>query len=191
MAQFWRVGDLARATGVTVRALHHYDQLGLLVPSTRTSGGHRAYTGDDVRRLHHIVALRGFGLGLAEVQAALDDPVGLPELVERQLAVAEERVRAARRLRHRLLHVRAGLRELTEPSTAEFVALIEETVTMNQPLTPEQVAKLTAERQAMMAQLTPEQIEQMNQRRRDAVAALSPAELDEMRQRRREMMPPS
>src|SRR5205809_357472 len=68
----WQVGELARATGLTVRTLHHYDGIGLLVPSARNHAGHRRYTDSDVRRLHQIVALRGFGLGLAEIREVLD-----------------------------------------------------------------------------------------------------------------------
>jgi DNA-binding transcriptional MerR regulator len=62
----WKVGELARATGLTVRALHHYDELGLLVPSERTQAGHRLYGEDDVRRLYRVVALRHLGLPLSE-----------------------------------------------------------------------------------------------------------------------------
>src|SRR5689334_18587286 len=92
----FRTGELARATGITVRTLHHYDRLGLLVPSSYTSGRHRCYTPDDVRRLHRILALRGFGLSLAEIAEALEaDAQDLKELVQRQLTVAEERVRQA------------------------------------------------------------------------------------------------
>src|SRR4051794_722345 len=53
----WRIGELARETGLTVRTLHHYDRLGLLSPLSRTEGGHRCYTGGDVRRLHRISGL--------------------------------------------------------------------------------------------------------------------------------------
>jgi DNA-binding transcriptional MerR regulator len=42
-----KIGELARETGLTVRTLRHYDQLGLLSPSARTAGGHRSYTGGD------------------------------------------------------------------------------------------------------------------------------------------------
>jgi DNA-binding transcriptional MerR regulator len=74
------VGELARRTGLTVRALHHYDEVGLLVPSERTPSGHRRYGAQDVRRLARIVALRGLGLGLAEIRAALDG--GVPDIEE-------------------------------------------------------------------------------------------------------------
>ena len=60
----YRIGELARAAGVTVRALHHYDSLGLLVPSERTGAGHRLYSADDVERLYRLLALRGVGLPL-------------------------------------------------------------------------------------------------------------------------------
>jgi DNA-binding transcriptional MerR regulator len=68
----WQVGRLAAATGVTVRALHHYEDVGLLVPSGRTEAGHRLYADADVRRLYRIMALREFGMSLAEIRAALD-----------------------------------------------------------------------------------------------------------------------
>jgi hypothetical protein len=51
------VGDLARATGLTVRTLHHYDRLGLL-PPLRDAGGRRRYGPAEARRLHQIIALR-------------------------------------------------------------------------------------------------------------------------------------
>ncbi len=58
----WKVGELARATGLTVRALHHYDEIELVVPVERSSGGHRLYGERDVERLYRVVALRRLGL---------------------------------------------------------------------------------------------------------------------------------
>ncbi|MDY6871718.1 MAG: MerR family DNA-binding transcriptional regulator, partial [Actinomycetota bacterium] len=49
--EFWKVGELAGLTGLTVRALHHYDQIGLLVPSRRSLAGHRIYDAADAARL--------------------------------------------------------------------------------------------------------------------------------------------
>ena len=59
--QSWKVGDLARITGLTVRALHHYDHIGLLSPSLRTAAGHRLYTAADVARLYRVCLLRRLG----------------------------------------------------------------------------------------------------------------------------------
>jgi len=141
-----RIGELARATRVTVRALHHYDRLGLLVPSSRTAGGHRCYTGEDVRRLHTILALRGFGLSLRDIAAALEAGGEDPrDILRRQLAETEERIRQAQQ-------VRASLRRLLErdPEPSQFVTLIEEMVTMSTPLTPEQIDEMQRTRREVM-----------------------------------------
>lgn len=82
----WKVGDLAKATGLTVRTLHHYDDIGLLVPSQRTAAGHRLYAEQDVRRLYRILALRRLGMRLDEITSLLDkDGAGLLETVRRHL----------------------------------------------------------------------------------------------------------
>jgi MerR family transcriptional regulator, thiopeptide resistance regulator len=59
--QSWKVGELARVTGLTVRALHYYDEIGLLMPSGRTPAGHRSYDRADVARLYRISLLRRLG----------------------------------------------------------------------------------------------------------------------------------
>jgi MerR family transcriptional regulator, thiopeptide resistance regulator len=69
-----RVGELAAATGLTVRTLHYYGEIGLLVASTRTDAGHRLYADADVERLYRICLLRRLGLPLGEIARALDDP---------------------------------------------------------------------------------------------------------------------
>ncbi|WP_436501043.1 MerR family transcriptional regulator [Actinokineospora sp. HUAS TT18] len=70
----WSVGALAKLTGLTVRTLHHYDELGLLRPSERTHSGHRRYTEQDLRRLYQIRLLRQLGMALDEISPALVDP---------------------------------------------------------------------------------------------------------------------
>jgi DNA-binding transcriptional MerR regulator len=68
------VGELARLSGVTVRTLHHYDELGLVVASERSSGGYRLYSVADVLRLQDVLLLRELGLPLARIAQILDDP---------------------------------------------------------------------------------------------------------------------
>ena len=70
----WKIGALATASGLTVRALHHYDSVGLLTASGRTAAGHRIYSAQDVARLYQTQFLRRLDLSLAEITRALDDP---------------------------------------------------------------------------------------------------------------------
>src|SRR4029450_8668689 len=141
----WRIGELAPETGLTVRTLPPYDQPGLPSPLSRTEGGHRCYTSGDVRRLHRIVALRSLGISLEEIGTLLDGEPDPPGLLRRQRDVVEERIRKASDLRARLLDVLNNLRRNAEPSARQLLQLIEETVAMNEPMTPEQFAELKEE----------------------------------------------
>ncbi|WP_436533908.1 MerR family transcriptional regulator [Actinoplanes sp. HUAS TT8] len=186
----WRVGELARITRVTVRALHHYDRLGLLVPSARTAGGHRCYTGDDVRKLHVILALRGFGLSLSQIRDTLGEASGDPAgLLRRQLAETEERIRRGMSLRGRLLGVLGALEAMDEPSTSEFLQLIEEMTTMSQPLTPDQIAEMQRKRQEFAASLSPDELAELSRRRTEAAAAMTPEQVAAMQAERARWMP--
>lgn len=65
------VGQVAAEFGVTVRTLHHYDEVGLLEPAERSPAGYRLYTDDDLTRLRQVVAYRRLGFSLEEVAAVL------------------------------------------------------------------------------------------------------------------------
>jgi DNA-binding transcriptional MerR regulator len=67
------VGGVAALTGVSVRTLHHYDHIGLVVPSVRTPAGYRGYTDADIERLHFVLVYRSVGMPLEEIRALLDD----------------------------------------------------------------------------------------------------------------------
>ncbi|MEO6627254.1 MAG: MerR family transcriptional regulator [Aquihabitans sp.] len=69
-----RIGDVATASGLTVRALHHYEEVGLLRPSQRSPAGHRLYGRAAVERLYRISRLRRLGLSLDQIGHVLDDP---------------------------------------------------------------------------------------------------------------------
>ncbi len=68
------VGQVAEQLGVTVRTLHHYDEIGLLVPGERTPAGYRLYNGEDITRLQNVVVYRRLGFALEEIALLLDDP---------------------------------------------------------------------------------------------------------------------
>ncbi|CAL9485559.1 MerR family transcriptional regulator [Streptomyces sp. Tu 3180] len=70
----YSVGQVAGFAGVTVRTLHHYDDIGLLVPSERSHAGHRRYGDADLDRLQQVLFYRELGFPLEEIAALLDDP---------------------------------------------------------------------------------------------------------------------
>jgi DNA-binding transcriptional MerR regulator len=70
----YKVADVARLSGVSIRALHHYDAIGLLVPTGRTEAGYRLYNDADLLRLQQILIQRELGFPLEEIKRALDDP---------------------------------------------------------------------------------------------------------------------
>ena len=79
------VSDVAALGGVTIRTLHHYDEAGLLVPSSRTEAGYRRYTAADLERLRAILVYRELGLGLVDIASALDaQPQDRVAMLERQ-----------------------------------------------------------------------------------------------------------
>jgi MerR family transcriptional regulator, thiopeptide resistance regulator len=86
-AMAFTVGELARLTGVTVRALHHYDEIGLVCASQRTAAGYRLYDDADVLRLYQVLLFRELGLPLDEIAAAIDEAGSQEELLRRHREV--------------------------------------------------------------------------------------------------------
>lgn len=144
----YRIGELARVAGVTVRALHHYDSLGLLSPSERTHGGHRLYTAPDVERLYRLLALRGLGLPLEEIATLLDASDGIADTVRRHLSRVEHQLAALAALRFRLTRLLGAL-DGGEESTQWFLDALEAMSMFEKYYTPEQLAQLERRREEM------------------------------------------
>jgi len=70
----YQVKEVAELTRISIRTLHHYDEIGLLVPHGRTSAGYRVYDDDDLLRLQQILIGRELGFALEEIRRSLDDP---------------------------------------------------------------------------------------------------------------------
>ena len=88
-----KVGELAKRTGLTVRTLHHYDEIELLKPSLHTESGHRLYTADDVARLQQVLSLRQLGFSVEEVRDCLDRPgFSALEMIGLRVARLRERI---------------------------------------------------------------------------------------------------
>ncbi|HEY2795906.1 MAG TPA: MerR family transcriptional regulator [Micromonosporaceae bacterium] len=90
----YTVGQVAGFAGVTVRTLHHYDEIGLLSPNDRSAAGYRRYTDVDLERLQQIMLYRELGFPLDEIAAILDDPDSDPlSHLSRQHGLLSERIR--------------------------------------------------------------------------------------------------
>lgn len=89
----YQAKEFAELAGVTVRALHHYDRMAVLVPSARTRAGYRLYTDQDLVRVEQIVVLKFLGIPLKEIKRLLDRPAAdLPSELRRQrLALTDRR----------------------------------------------------------------------------------------------------
>jgi DNA-binding transcriptional MerR regulator len=138
-----KVGELAALANLTVRTLHHYDDIGLLRPSARSDAGYRLYSRDDVARLHQIQALRAFGMGLADVGLALDSPAGAPlAVVERQLAALEQRMQETARMRDQLLLLRTQLTSGAAPDLSTWLTTLENMKMYERYFTQDELARL-------------------------------------------------
>ncbi|MEU9855379.1 MerR family transcriptional regulator [Streptomyces sp. NPDC047974] len=114
------VGQVSARLGVTVRALHHWDEIGLARPSLRTGAGYRLYTAADLERLHRVVVYREIGLGLDRIQAVLDDSgTDVPAALRAQRAQVAERV-------ERLQRLGAGLDRMIEAHERGLLLTVEQ-----------------------------------------------------------------
>jgi DNA-binding transcriptional MerR regulator len=136
-----KIGELARRTGLSVRTIRFYEQVGLLPPAARTNGGHRSFATADVAQLQRISSLRRLGMTLAEAGEVLRGGVDALGVVQLQLQRLRERVRAEQLLCRRLERISSQL-EAGEPvSIDDFIQIIEETQMADQ-MSPELQARL-------------------------------------------------
>jgi DNA-binding transcriptional MerR regulator len=138
-----RVGELAKRAGLTVRALHHYDSLGLLKPSARAESGYRLYSSADVARLHQIQALRRFGMPLADIAGFLAQPgAPLADIVHQQIAALDRQIAQAAALRAQLAQLRQQLDSGEQPELADWLSALERMATYEQYFSKEELAAL-------------------------------------------------
>lgn len=147
----WRVGELARRSGLSVRTLHHWGDLGLLQPSHRSPAGHRLYTAADIGRLQLIVALRGLGLALTEVRDILDDPRTTPtSVLHRRLERSRAHLALEQQLCTRLERTAAALENgATELPVEQTVHTIEVMTMIDRHYTAEQREQLARRREIL------------------------------------------
>jgi DNA-binding transcriptional MerR regulator len=142
----WSVGELAGACGVTVRTLHHYDRLGLVIASSRTAGGHRRYSEGDVRRLYQVLALRQLGLGLDVIAQWLETDSDLVGLVRQHLEAVDDELHSYQQLRGRLALILHAVERTGRTTTDDLIGAMEAMAMYDDHLTQGQLTRLEHDR---------------------------------------------
>ncbi len=140
MSERFRVGDLAERVGLSVRTLHHWDEVGLFRPSERTAAGHRLYSEADLSRLQRILSLRQLGLSLAEIGSWLSrSDRSLTDDLELHLSRLDREIRELDALRRRLTRVVGHLRATGTVSVDDLFECMESTMNVERHFTREQM----------------------------------------------------
>ncbi|MFF0486582.1 TIGR03086 family metal-binding protein [Streptomyces sp. NPDC004435] len=116
----WSIGAVARLTGLPVKVVRHWSDVGVVAPVGRTAGGYRRYDTAGVARLQLARTLRDLGMGLGDIRAALDREDGLTEVAAAHVEALEAQIR-------RLRTHQAVLRTVTRRTTHEGLALMTRT----------------------------------------------------------------
>jgi DNA-binding transcriptional MerR regulator len=149
VTSFRQIGEVAAATGLTVRTLHHYDDIGLLAPTGRSDAGYRLYADEDVRRLYRIVAVRRLGFALGEIGALLDgDGADARPVIRAQLERLDAEAAVRARLRARLERLLDALERGSDGADL-FLDAIEGMTMAEKYYSPEQLEQLSQRREAL------------------------------------------
>jgi len=160
MSEAVKIGELAKRAGVSVRTLHHYDEIGLLVPSGRTPSGHRLYGRGEVERLQQIASLRHLGLPLEEIRACLARPeYSLERVLDLHVERLDKDIARQERVRDLVRSLRDRLRAAETVSVDDLTKTIEVTMNYEKYYTPEQLDQL-AQRREQVGEARLQQVQQ-------------------------------
>ncbi|NNE13029.1 MAG: MerR family transcriptional regulator, partial [Ilumatobacter sp.] len=121
-----RIGEIAAATGMTVRTLHYYEEIGLIEPTERTGAGHRLYGPAALEQLYRIAELRRLGLPLDGIRAALERRDDIVEVLRSHLADLDEQLATTHRLHGRLLRLLAEASNDDSTAGADLLDVLED-----------------------------------------------------------------
>lgn len=122
----YRIGEVANATGFTVRTLHYYEEIGLFGPTVRTDAGHRLYQPVDVERLYRIAFLRQLDIPLDGVRSSLANTgADLEATLRDHLASVEEQLATEHRLRTRLVQLLETIQQ-SEAAPSDLLNVLED-----------------------------------------------------------------
>lgn len=182
MPRLYRVHEFAELAGVTVRALHHYDRLGLLRPARRADSGYRLYTDRDLSRLEQISVLKYLGLPLKQIRALLAEETALPETLRTQQRALIEKRRQLDRAIEAIAQAESSMRGPDEPDWQLIRQIIQE-IEMQQDTdwakkyySPEAQAKVEERKKLWSPELQAQVSAQWNQLFADIEAAIADGE---------------
>lgn len=140
-----KVGQLAKKVCLSVRTLHHYDDIGLLSPSVRSEAGHRLYNTADIARLHRIQALKQLGISLQKIAGILqDNSQQLPDIIEQQIANIDQEMEQAAQLKTKLLALQRNLQNGNEPDMASWLDTLALMNVYEKYLTPDEIEAINS-----------------------------------------------
>ncbi|MFD0715687.1 MerR family transcriptional regulator [Paenibacillus sp. GCM10027626] len=126
MKGYLKTGDLAKLTGLTVRTLRFYDQIGLFSPSGQTESGHRLYSESDLSRLHQILSLKELGFSLEEIKSVLSGGLISPlETVNLQKSRIKEQIKLQQKLLEQLEYVSKLMQDKAQLTVEDFASLLQ------------------------------------------------------------------
>ncbi|CRK83322.1 transcriptional regulator, merr family [Neobacillus massiliamazoniensis] len=121
----WKVGEFAKLTGLTIRTLRYYDQIGLYSPSDYSKGGYRLFNESDLLRLQQILALKELGLSLEEVKSVLDKEDYNPEeVISLQISRLKENISKQQKLLKELQNISSLLQKNKTVTVEDFTKLL-------------------------------------------------------------------
>lgn len=143
----WKIGDLADLTGVSVRTLHYYEEIGLLAPSYRTTGDHRLYTKEDIQKLQQIISLKQLGMPLETIKMMLIQPTYSPAVtVTMQIQRMGEALQKHQELFEKLKGLQRFLEMKKDISAEDFLKVISLMQQMEESYTEEEKAEIEERR---------------------------------------------
>lgn len=119
MKKSWKIGELSNLTGLTIRTLQYYDQIGLFQPTGDSDSKHRLYTEEDISRLQHVLSLKELGLSLDQIKSTLmENQVSLFEIISLQITSLKDNIAVQMKLVRELESI-VHLMDKREPLTLE------------------------------------------------------------------------
>ena len=145
-----KVGTLAKKTGLTVRTLHYYEEIGILMPAQRSEKGYRLYGLEEIERLQKILSLQHLGFPLDEIRKLLDQTgYSLGEVLDLHIARLQEQIKTQHELLSQLQSISQHLQLEQDVSIDELIQTIRVTKMYEKYYSEEQLETLKQRREAL------------------------------------------